>query len=485
VNQSVARLTNDYGIYRNTPGTPENCMKMKVQLVIENESGGITTTEVIALERGVDGLIGLSLAEAKAMNACAQRALIDAQAGDVIARGAVCPDCQEGLRRNGTHTTLYRTAFGRIKLTSPRFYTCRCQGIQRTSRSPLSAWLGSHISPELEYLEGQFAALLPYGVSARILNTVLPLENATSVTSWHRRIGRIGERLDREAHDELAVEPQFNEFGLPKRHPLQAVGIDGAYVKATDAPSRQEGWFEVIVGKSLPRQKTGNVFAFVHRLEQKPTERMAHFLAEQGVDPTQPTTLLSDGGETVRIAQGHFRTFGEPILDWFHIAMRMTALTQTLKGVKFDETEVLGRKDNALRELRRAKAFLWHGSVHTALEVLDDFSWLVEAETEASKSFLQRLEEFTEYIATNMAAIPNYADRCRHGEPIATGSTESAVNQVVSKRMVKKQQMRWTQRGAHTLLQIRTRVLNGQLRQDFERWHPQLAQTAAPQSLAA
>ena len=250
-------------------------MKMKVQLVIEDESGGSTTTDLIDIERGADGLIGLSLAEAKAMNGNVQRALIDAQAREAIARGAVCSECKEGLRRNGTHKTLYRTTFGRIELTSPRFYTCRCQSAKRSSRSPLSAWLGSHISPALEYLEAQFAGLLPYGVSARILNTVLPLDHATSITSWKRHITRIGDRPDREAHDIPPIVPQVNEFGLPKRHPLQAIGIDGAYVKATDAASRQEGWFEVIVGKRLPRQNTGNVFAFVHRLEQKPTERMA------------------------------------------------------------------------------------------------------------------------------------------------------------------------------------------------------------------
>lgn len=301
-------------------------MKMKVQFVIEEESGEITTTELVDLERGAEGLIGLSLAEAKAMNGNVQRALIEAQAREAIAREAVCSECKADLRRNGTHKAAYRTAFGRIELTSPRFYTCRCQSAKRCSRSPLSTWLGSHISPELEYLEAQFAALLPYGVSSRILNTVLPIDQATSLTSWRRHIHRTGDRLEREAHEALPIEAQVNEFGLPKRHPLQAVGIDGAYVKATDAPSRQEGWFEIIVGKSLPRQNTGNVFAFVHRLEQKPIERMAHFLAEQAVDPTQPTTFLSDGGETVRIAQGNFRAFGEPILDWFHIAMRMTAL---------------------------------------------------------------------------------------------------------------------------------------------------------------
>jgi hypothetical protein len=38
-------------------------------------------------------------------------------------------------------------------------------------------------------------------------------------------------------------------------------------------------------------------------------------------------------------------------------------------------------------------------------------------------------------------------------EAISSASVESTVNQVVSKRMVKKQQMRWTPEGAHLVLQ--------------------------------
>jgi hypothetical protein len=49
---------------------------------------------------------------------------------------------------------------------------------------------------------------------------------------------------------------------------------------------------------------------------------------------------------------------------------------------------------------------------------------------------------------------------------------ESTINQVVSKRMVKKQQMRWSQEGAHLLLQVRTRVLNDELRDKFRQWYP-------------
>jgi hypothetical protein len=48
----------------------------------------------------------------------------------------------------------------------------------------------------------------------------------------------------------------------------------------------------------------------------------------------------------------------------------------------------------------------------------------------------------------------------------------STVNYVISKRFVKKQQMRWTQRGAHLLLQTRVQVLNDDLRKTFDRWFP-------------
>ena len=38
-----------------------------------------------------------------------------------------------------------------------------------------------------------------------------------------------------------------------------------------------------------------------------------------------------------------------------------------------------------------------------------------------------------------------------------------------------RQQMQWTKRGAHLLLQTRTRTLDGTLRPLFERWYPGLA----------
>src|SRR5215813_13182329 len=91
------------------------------------------------------------------------------------------------------------------------------------------------------------------------------------------------------------------------------------------------------------------------------------------------------------------------------------------------------------------------------------------------------MTEYT-YIDRNQAFIPNYGERYRNGERISTGFVESAVNQVVSKRMAKKQQMQWSRRGAHLLLQVRTRVLNGEWEETFRAWYPgfrQQAQSAA------
>ena len=78
----------------------------------------------------------------------------------------------------------------------------------------------------------------------------------------------------------------------------------------------------------------------------------------------------------------------------------------------------------------------------------------------------------------NRAFIPNYGERYRYGEKISTAFVESMVNEVISKRMVKKQQMRWTKQGAHLLLQVRVRALNEELRDTFCKWYPDMTPEA-------
>jgi hypothetical protein len=51
--------------------------------------------------------------------------------------------------------------------------------------------------------------------------------------------------------------------------------------------------------------------------------------------------------------------------------------------------------------------------------------------------------------------------------------------------MVKRQQMRWTLRGAHLLLQVRTRVLNDELADVFRRWYPEFDRRGNDEELVA
>lgn len=111
---------------------------------------------------------------------------------------------------------------------------------------------------------------------------------------------------------------------------------------------------------------------------------------------------------------------------------------------------------------------------------LDDGS-----ENEKKSKLLNTLREFQSYIENNASFITNYGERWRYGETISTAFVESTVNQVISKRMVKSQQMRWSRRGAHLLLQVRTRVLDEELRDTFKRWYSRFDQAADSSEKAA
>ncbi len=243
---------------------------------------------------------------------------------------------------------------------------------------------------------------------------------------------------------------------------------------------------------------------FVHGYDTKPKRGLFEVLKAQGMPMNQLVTFLSDGGDTVRELPLYLNPQAAHILDWFHVAMRLTVRGQLAKGVAAESVPASGSKrpaapaqeaeeprptrDGIAAQLERVKGFVGHGSVFGALDALDSLEEDVGplARKSAAGAKLQKtLAEFTGYIAANRAYIVNYGDRYRNGEPISSAFVESTVNQVVSHRMVKKQQMRWTKEGAHRLLQVRTQVLDAELAKTFVRWYPQMQLTGQAIPLAA
>ena len=82
------------------------------------------------------------------------------------------------------------------------------------------------------------------------------------------------------------------------------------------------------------------------------------------------------------------------------------------------------------------------------------------------------MREFDAYVRANAGRIPNYGERHRAGEGDLHGVHRIHRQPGNQQAHGQKQQMRWTPRGAHLLLQVRTRVLNDHLADDFHRWHP-------------
>jgi hypothetical protein len=114
-----------------------------------------------------------------------------------------------------------------------------------------------------------------------------------------------------------------------------------------------------------------------------------------------------------------------------------------------DEDREYPLRDPVVRELECLKWFLWHGNVYKAVQVVQSLEMDLDATVATNgyataQKLLKAVEEFHTYIENNKRFIPNYGERYRAGERISTGFVESAVNQVISKRFCKKQQMAWT-----------------------------------------
>lgn len=463
-------------------------MNLTIQIVIETEVGP-ETVEVGRLER--DGAcvenLGISLKESKDLLAAIQKKMVEEQISEYLAKQRKCGQCGEWRGHHSTHQITFQTLFGNLKLASPRWNRCACESNGPKTFSPLVALLTEHVSPERLYLETKWGTLMAFEPSAELLRDTLPIAETISANTVRNHLHRVARRVESELGEEQAsfIEGCPADWGeLPRPAAPLTVGIDGGYVRQWDD---RKTHFEVIVGKSVPEEGSARRFAFVQTYDDKPKRRVFEVLKGQGMQNNQTVVFLSDGGEDVRDVQRLLNPEAEHYLDWFHITMRITVMKQMARGlpaVEEAKTAVGGKAvKDVEKELQSLKWNLWHGNVTKALNRIDDLDDELEtrASSENRTKLRKTLREFRGYIKINREFIPNYGERYRNQERISTAFVESAVNQVISKRMVKKQGMQWSKEGAHLLLQMRTRVLNGELDQQFRQWYPKFR----PQSAAS
>src|ERR1700719_904544 len=464
-------------------------MKVRVEVVSLNTDGEEQRRQVLTIERQELAMetLGINLTEGKALVAGVKDFVVPQQAREELEQRRACPRCRRRFTTKDSGSPSVSTVFGRVEVPNPRWNRCGCRTEGPRTFRPMRTWLNGQTSPEMLYLETKWASLIPFARATDLLKEVLPVGDLMNAETVRNHLQLTAERIEQE----LGEERQLNQFEGSEqeweRQPLPdgpiTVGIDGGYVRA----AHKEGWFEVIAGKSVvafrreaeDETPSAKCFGFVQTYDDKPRRRLWELMKSQGMKENQQVVFMSDGGETVRRLQEYLHPCSEHVIDWFHITMRLTVLQQQTKTLRAEQPE-LG--EEIAKQLESVKHLLWHGNAEEALGRLGGLVIeldLLRAFSPAADKLGQGIGEFDTYIRNNQEFIPNFGERYRQGETISTAFVESTINQVVSKRFVKKQQMQWTLRGAHLLLQTRTKVLNNELEGVFRRWYPQFRAQAA------
>src|SRR5438128_10588277 len=84
----------------------------------------------------------------------------------------------------------------------------------------------------------------------------------------------------------------------------------------------------------------------------------------------QQVTFVTDGGDDVRDLPLYLNPQADQYLDWFHVTMRITVMTQMAKGLHSRDRPKLAA--DVIEDLERLKWLLWHGNVFRALQVIRD-----------------------------------------------------------------------------------------------------------------
>ena len=453
-------------------------MQWTVRLETTTSAGEVKTTELVTFRRPavVSTLaeVGLMLAETKALLAKLQASMLCGQVTAYAAHHRLCPQCGVLQPLKDRRTRRLQSLFGTVEVEAPRFKLCRCRPsapiAEAATFSPVCALLTARCTPELERVQAELGARTSFRDAARILDTLLPASpaNQGSVRIRTHAVALRIEAADRQAAAEItAVRNEPDKAAVVDEH-RPIVMLDGAYIRAV--PGHQVRNFEAVCGKVEHEGHPTRRFALVRSVAEQPHALLRAALLDQGWREDDAVTVISDGDPAlpalVRSATGGPV---EAILDWFHLSMRVHHVEQVMDGLCALEPPPLVPIAQARIDVERLRHLLWNGHDDKACAALDRIAgWAEDASVlndpvmaAGARRLVARCTELQTYINTNKDALIDYSQRYRAGKPISTSRAEGTVNQLVSARMNKRQQMRWSPRGAHRVLQVRAAVLDG------------------------
>jgi hypothetical protein len=459
-------------------------MKLQISLSLPSEPGKSQQTQchIDIVDCPDLAAMGLSLADSKAVLGWLQSSIVihQIQAFDVKHRD--CPSCGSVRELKGYRCVRYRSLFGDVHTRVARWRTCSCAGEHTAFKEAVRQ---SWINAEMQYVHAELAATVPYARAVQLLKLVLPT-GTTAISTVRAHALAAGARLSIEGLSPASdVSPETTSVSaafVTSGEPL-FIGLDGGYVRhchpeRCDTRYRSTGApdFEVIAGRLLGDNIAARSIAMVRVIDGQSAKRVQVALANAG--PGRTVEVFTDGVAQLRQWQMAAVPDATHILDWYHLRKRVEILDKVLH--RKDTAKLI--KSNNLDLLSSLFGHmlwrLWHGQYPEVMRrlkvMMQIFKRILGTGRSRPKSTVVSTltSDLLRYLQNNVDSLPNYGLRWRNGQRISSAFVESAVNQIIDKRMSKSQQMRWDPKSAHQLLQVRVRVIDGLLRDDFARWYP-------------
>jgi hypothetical protein len=453
----------------------------RVKIVADLGSGAVSETEVARIERddfAVPEAVGLRLSEGKQLTAAIQAEIVRGQAAVTGERFRWCEHCGAKLWSKGYYHATFRSLFGDVPVKVRRLSTCRCRSGSHEPKSFATMLAAGGIAPELAYVTAKFAALAPFARVADLLCELLPVGGAANAGTVRNRTLGVGRTVAK-------LTPVGTQVSEPDAATLAVtVGLDGGYVRSRHR--RPERNFEIVAGKVIDADGEARRFAFARNGGS--VERFAFALVRAGVRDGMPATVLSDGDEGLRNLQRRVLPKATVVLDWFHIAMRFEHALRAAVGLGAGTVNAYVG-NIAHRDVERAKWRLWHGRWRGCLIKLAGVCQWTKAKSiadvEGVRALRHHLRDLIGYLEANCSGLVNYGARYRRRELISTGFVESTINEIVARRMAKKQQMRWNRWTVQPFLDVRVAVLDGTLEKSFRKMYPEFRPANDPSSVSA
>jgi len=439
-----------------------------LRLVKIGADGENQSADVMTINRPDDlgdiATLGLTLAEGKLLLAGLQQEIVAAQARSHAVWRPDCRSCGLVCRVKDYRDHRVATLFGQVTVRLPRFCCAGCGGYEAGHGWP------SHCrpTPELDQLQAHLSALMTYRVAADVLVQMFPMSAGNDAETLRCRTLKSGEGL----RGQNIARPETTA-------PAIAVTLDSTFIRSCEEAERH---LEVRVGNVETEAGGRQVFGAVAKADTDIKVLIHRSLDAVGRTGDTVLTGFTNGCSRLRRILADAGVTELPILDWFHIAMRLQHLKRIASGLSADDPAQVEAKAVIVEAVERLHWRLWNGKAKDAQISIDHIRAVMHhfqdeqgqpQSIAPSRKLWTALHALDGYLTGQSDWLVNYAERHRAGLRVGTVITEGTANFLVNRRMNKHQQMRWSRRGADLLLQVRCAVYNGTLGSGFgQRFQP-------------